>query len=66
MTYRQIGPEDGSYEACQYAKKTPGRFMCDAVNHSSKGGCPNPDCWLHQASAPDDEPSPAEKRRGAR
>lgn len=65
MTYRQIGPDDGSHGACLVARQQ-GRFMCDAVNHSSKNGCPNPACWLYRPGAPDGEPSREERYRAAR
>lgn len=53
-SYRKIPPTDGSHSACQVAREQ-GRFMCDAVNHSSRDGCPNPECWLHRPGAPDRE-----------
>lgn len=55
MAYRKIGQDDGSHSACETARKQQ-RFMCDAVNHNQRAGCPNPECWIHRPGAPDPEP----------
>lgn len=46
--YKKIGPEHPHYVQYEMWSRR-GIFFCDAVDHNSDHGCPNPECPKHKA-----------------
>ncbi len=51
MAYRKIGPKHPQYQTL-VLYRSRAIFMCDALAHNSKKGCPNPNCFNYEERKP--------------